>query len=73
MAAGDVHTVHKDGHWVNEVEGVGQVSTFRTKEEAVAAGRSEAIGRRSEHLIHDLDGRIAERNSYGNDPFPPRG
>jgi hypothetical protein len=28
---------------------------------------------RTEHLIHNLDGTIAERNSYGSDPFPPRG
>ncbi|MBY0544383.1 MAG: DUF2188 domain-containing protein, partial [Gammaproteobacteria bacterium] len=26
-----------------------------------------------EHFIHGKDGKIQERNSYGNDPFPPRG
>jgi hypothetical protein len=24
-------------------------------------------------LIHGEDGRIRERNSYGNDPYPPKG
>jgi hypothetical protein len=23
--------------------------------------------------IHGQDGRIRERNSYGNDPYPPKG
>lgn len=26
-----------------------------------------------EHLIHNKDGTISERNSYGNDPYPPKG
>ncbi|MBH1956454.1 DUF2188 domain-containing protein [Candidatus Saccharibacteria bacterium] len=27
----------------------------------------------SELIIHNADGTIAERETYGNDPFPPRG
>jgi len=73
MASGAVHTVHKNGEWVNEVEGGGTLSTHATKEEAVAAGRREAIARKTEHVIHNLDGRISEKNSYGNDPYPPPG
>jgi hypothetical protein len=73
MARGWVHTVYKGGNWVNEVEGEGQLSSHATKDEAVAAGRREAISRRTEHVIHHIDGTIAERNSYGNDPYPPRG
>lgn len=73
MARGWVHTVHKDGVWVNEVEGEGTMSHHRIKDEAVAAGREAAIARRTEHVIHNLDGTIAGRNSYGNDPYPPRG
>jgi hypothetical protein len=42
-------------------------------EEAVAAGRAMARAERTEHLIHNLDGTIAERNSYGADPYPPPG
>jgi hypothetical protein len=25
-----------------------------------------------EHTIHDKDGRIAAKNSYGSDPHPPK-
>lgn len=73
MARGWVHTVHKDGTWINEIEGEGEFSQHRTKEEAVAAGREAARGRRTEHVIHNLDGTISERNSYGSDPYPPPG
>jgi hypothetical protein len=42
--------------------------THDTKAAAVAAGRDEARRRRTEHVIHNEDGTIGERNSYGNDP-----
>ena len=32
-----------------------------------------SINNRSEMLIHRPDGRIRGRNSYGNDPHPPKG
>ena len=73
MAYGAVHTVHEDGQWVNEIEGGGVLSTHATKDEAVAAGRQEAIARKTEHVIHNMDGTISQKNSYGNDPYPPRG
>lgn len=28
---------------------------------------------KTELVIHGRDGRIQDRRSYGNDPFPPRG
>jgi hypothetical protein len=34
----------------------------------VKAGRDLARSRKTEHVIHNLDGKIGERNSYGNDP-----
>lgn len=41
--------------------------------EAERAAREIAINQQSEVLIHGEDGRIRARNSYGNDPFPPKG
>jgi hypothetical protein len=73
MASGAVHTVHKDGSWVVEVEGGGVLSTHATKAEAVAAGRLQAMARKTEHVIHNEDGTISEKNSYGDDPYPPPG
>ena len=71
--AGEVHTVpNPDGEgWVNEI--LGEVmSRHRTKERAVERGRRLARQRHVEHVIHGADGRIAEKNSYGGDPCPPR-
>ncbi len=73
MSRGWIHTVYKNDIWVNEIEGEGQISSHATKQEAVAAGREAARARSTEHVIHHTDGTIAERNSYGNDPYPPRG
>jgi hypothetical protein len=76
MARGWIHTVyrHATGDWANEVEDSGQVSsTHATKEEAVAAGRQLAIAARTEHVIHNMDGTISGRNSYGHDAYPPPG
>jgi hypothetical protein len=73
MARGWIHTVHRDGQWVNEVEEGEVLSRHTTKEEAVEAGRQAAIQRKTEHVIHNMDGTIAERNSYGSDPYPPSG
>jgi uncharacterized protein DUF2188 len=70
MGEGFVHTVHVDGRWTNTIEGSegANHAAFDTKEAAVEAGRGEARRRRSAHVIHNQDGSIAERNSYGSDP-----
>lgn len=74
MARDALHTVHRDGAWVNEVEGGERASSSHaTKVEAVKRGRQLAQRRKTEHMIHNLDGKIGERNSYGNDPYPPSG
>jgi hypothetical protein len=70
MAEGFVHTVHSNGRWRNSIEGDGAPlpDSFDTKQAAVEAGRLEARRRQTEHVIHNEDGSIGERNSYGNDP-----
>lgn len=69
MAKGFIHTVFKGGQWVNEVEeGVSFGGHHKTKEAAVEAGRARAQQDKTEHVIHNQDGTISERNSYGNDP-----
>jgi hypothetical protein len=69
-----IHTVPHGEGWANRREGATRVSrVFATKAEAQDAGRRTARRERVEHLIHGRDGAVAERNSYGRDPFPPRG
>ena len=66
-------TGHGDG-WATLRAGSDRVSrVYGTKEEARQAGRDTARRESTEHIIHNRDGRISERNSYGNDPHPPKG
>lgn len=67
----NVHTVPSGNGWANKVGGE-IVSNHHLKENAVSRGRQIARRHESEHLIHIRSGQIARRNSYGNDPNPPR-
>ena len=70
---GGVHTVPSEARagWCNKVNGK-VVSRHRTKDNAVIAGREIARRMAVEHTIHLSNGTIGEKNSYGNDPFPPK-
>jgi hypothetical protein len=69
MSKGDVHTLPHRGGWANKIEGSSRVAnTAAKKAEAQAKGREMAIKRKVEHLIHNKDGTIGRRNSYGSDP-----
>ena len=46
---------------------------FDTQKEAIAKAREIANNQKSELFIHGENGQIRERNSYGNDPYPPKG
>ncbi|EGL66970.1 hypothetical protein AGRO_0311 [Agrobacterium sp. ATCC 31749] len=64
---------HPDG-WA--VKGAGAERATRvveTQREAINIARGIAQNQATEMLIHGENGRIRERNSYGNDPFPPKG
>lgn len=64
---------HPDG-WGVRGEGNSKVTrVFDTQRDAIAYGRQQAINQGSELLIHRQNGQIRERNSYGNDPHPPKG
>ena len=68
------HVVPRDGEWAVRGEGNAKdTKRFRTQKDAIDAAKKIARNSRSEVLIHGQDGRIRERHSYGNDPFPPKG
>ena len=72
--ATSIHVVHSQGEWKVRREGSTRASkVFSTKTEAIDYGRKVGQDERLELYIHNMDGRIADRRSYGNDPFPPRG
>lgn len=68
------HVVPHGDQWAVKVAGSGQVTqVFDTQKAAIAFGREQAIKHQSELLIHNQEGQIRERNTYGIDPYPPKG
>jgi hypothetical protein len=54
--------------WRVEVEGATRArSTHKTQAEAAKAAREIAKRNKSELLIHDRDGRVRDRSTYGRD------
>ncbi len=67
------HVVPVDGDWGVRGEGNERLTSIHdTQAEAIDAAREIAINQESEVVIHDRHGRIRDKDSYGNDPFPPR-
>jgi hypothetical protein len=63
-----VHTIRRNGMWVNEIEGEGRGSVpgrHRTKDEASHVGRELATALGAQHVVHNIDGSIGARvNAY---------
>lgn len=64
---------HKDGWAVRGAGNQRVTSTHDTQADAIARGRDIARNQQSELLIHRREGQIRARDSYGNDPYPPKG
>lgn len=68
------HIVPQGKDWA--VKGAGNqkaTAVTRTQGQAESIGREIAKNQKSEVIIHRPDGRIRDRDSYGNDPHPPKG
>lgn len=70
-----VHVVpYSGGRWAVRRAGSQRVSSVcKTQSSAIDTARDIAKKEYGEMFIHNKEGRIRERNSYGNDPFPPKG
>lgn len=74
MSAKNQHVVPHSKGWA--VKGSGNeraTSVHPTQREAIEAARDIARNQGTELFVHGENGRIRERNTYGNDPFPPNG
>ena len=73
--AKSTHVVpNSNGGWDIKQSG-GQRSSghFNTKQEAIERARTISQNQQTELVIHNKNGRIAAKDSHGNDPFPPKG
>lgn len=68
------HVVPSGNRWAVKGEGNSKNTRItQTQKEAIDIARTIARKAQSELVIHGKNGRIREKDSYGNDPFPPRG
>jgi uncharacterized protein YdaT len=73
MKSKNQHVVPTKNGWA--VKGEGNKHNTRltkTKSEAITLARKIAMKRKSELVIHNKDGKISDKDSFGNDPFPKR-
>lgn len=69
-----VHVVPHGDDWATTREGNQHVSkVYKRQSDAIDAGKPTAQRNQTELIIHNREGEIRERNSYGNDPYPPNG
>lgn len=73
MAKKNFHSVPWDGDWAVKKEGVEKpLSVHRTQ--AAAEDKTHKLAKQAEveAVYHDRKGHIKDKDSYGNDPNPPK-
>lgn len=67
------HVVPNGDIWQVKSEGSTRATkNFNTQREAINFARDIARNQKSELVIHRKNGQIRDKDSYGNDPCPPR-
>jgi len=68
------HVIPHQGKWA--VKGYGNTkytAVTKLKKDAIRIAKKIAFNQNTELFIHKRNGVITNRNSYGKDPFPPKG
>lgn len=70
----NVHVVPQNGQWaVKKEKAIKSTRVVDTQKEAIDIAKEIAKSSKSELFIHRKDGTIRDRNTYGPDPYPPKG
>lgn len=69
-----IHVTKQGSIWAVKQEGTQRASTVcetqnKARERAIEIAKNQG----KEVVVHGVNGKIHEKNSYGNDPYPPRG
>lgn len=74
MSKRNVHvSKNPEGGWKVKREGAEKASSVhKTQGDAIDQARNTAKRDGVEVVIHDRQGRIRDKDSYGNDPNPPK-
>lgn len=74
IMAKQVHVTKRGNGWAVQSTGSEKAAKITsTQKEAIEIGKSIAQNQQSELVIHGTDGKIREKNSYGNDPKSTKG
>lgn len=74
MTKKGVHVTPRGGKWAVRSSGASRASrVVDTQREARDIAKEQAQRNGVELYVHGRDGRIRERNTYGKDPYPPKG
>ena len=74
MSKTPIHVVPTSDGWGTIREGGSRhTNPSSTQRDAIAAGRDQARRDGVELIIHRPNCQIRDRDSHGNDPYPPRG
>ncbi|OGU72109.1 MAG: hypothetical protein A2V93_05975 [Ignavibacteria bacterium RBG_16_34_14] len=67
------HVVPRKDGWAVKSEGSSKASSIKpTQAKAIKEAIIIAKHQKSEVVIHSRDGKIRDKDSYGNDPHPPK-
>lgn len=68
------HVVRTENGWGLRGENSKKLTQeFSTQAQAIDKGKQVAKNQKVELLIHGRDNKIRARDSYGSDPYPPKG
>lgn len=74
MSKKNQHVVPHGNQWAVKGEKNERATKIvNTQTEAIKIAREIAINQQSELVIHRPNGQIRDKDSHGNDNFPPRG
>ena len=73
MPKRNIHVTRRKGEWAVVRERAKRASALlKTQREAINIARPMAKEDKVELVIHDKENKIRDKDSYGNDPCPPK-
>ncbi len=73
MSQKNQHVVRLGNGWAVKKEGSTSFTVITERQkDAIIVAREIAKNNKSELIIHGRDGKIRDKDSYGNDPNPPK-
>lgn len=68
------HVIPENGRWIVKKAGAEKATrVVDTQAEAISFAKNICRNQKAELIIHGKDSKIRQKNSYGNDPYPPKG